>query len=191
MADHSRRSSFGQQFYSPPGTLKTVDTKELRLWANEVDNARDITLGHHSSWRRRQAPSWVRPGPMAPKESTRTIKALKRSFWHRELYERTLRIRQNEHGPFEIATLDPKSGKVTNTWQPHELLDVLVYSERVYVSLPGGMFRAKTFLHFDMASAAAASALVAEWGWEEEAEGDENGQAPVLTDAGDVFVFQH
>jgi len=189
MADDSVRTEGGTAYYSPPGTLKTVDTKELRLWANEIDNAHSITLGHHKSWRRREAPSWVRPGPMRPKENTRALKAFKRSFWRRELYERTLRIRQNEHGPFEIATLDPKSGAVTNTWRPSELLDVLVYSERVYISFPGSLLRSKTFLHFDMSSPAAASALVAEWGWEEENIADDN--APVLTDNGDVFVFQH
>ena len=54
-----------------------------------------------------------------------SLRALKRSFYRRKPYERELRVQSGEHGPFELATVNPRTQRVTNRWAVAELLDVL------------------------------------------------------------------
>ena len=178
-----------QQAYSIKA-LKPVETFELRAWAAEVAHARSVPIGYTTTWKRKPTPMWVLPGPYMGSSSTRTLKAVKRSFWHRAPYQRTLRVQCNEHGPFEFATINPTSSMVTNTWHSSDVLDVLVCGKLVFLSLSGGWMRARTYLQCDMDSTAAAAAVVSEWGWEEE-DGGVSDNPPVLTDNGEAFVFNH
>ena len=197
--------------YTPPGTLKTLDTEELQQWALEAALGRGIPMERTETltWQRRQRnghalPSWVVPGTPAPPAPstvpTRMLPATKRSFWKKQPYDRTLRVVSNEFGPLEFATLHPKTGRVTNTWYAEEVLEICTFGITIFLALPGSWWgRARSLLQIQMESADAAAAILASWGWERE--GAEDGAAvqvqgavhnpPVVTDDGDVFVFRH
>jgi hypothetical protein len=109
----------------------------------------------------------------------------KRSFWRKQPYIRDLRIRANEHGPFEFATINPTNGAVTNVWWVGDVIDLITDGSSIFIALPGGFLRSRTFLEVKMASEEAAVALASDWGWEvDSGAGVDDGPAnpPILTD---------
>ena len=157
--------------YTPPGTMQSVDATELQRWALEAAMARGVPLeaDKSTSWRRRRhaPPSWLLP-VSSENPATRSLSAQKRSYWRRKPYERTLRVRYNEFGPFEFATLNPGTGAKTNSWHLDEVLEVLTEKTSIYLVFPGSWVSAKTFLEVSTDTPEHAAALVAEWGWEPE-----------------------
>jgi len=176
---------------TPPGTLNSLNTHDLRQWAQEIKRARDMPIEHWSdakSWRKRPTlPSWVLPYNAAS-GTTRTLHVTKKSWWRGVHYQRQLRVRSDGNGPSEFATVHPRTGLVTNSWSALALSDVITVGKCVYLCLPGGLFRFKTFLEVQMASEEAAAALVTDWGWE--AEGSDN-PAVLAADSNVPFRFAH
>lgn len=191
--------------YTPPGTLQSVRSHELRGWIVEAALARGIPTTDSEayktrSWRRGEScPTWLLPGePVVRPRTAQTLPALKRSYWHKRPYLRDFRIRANEYGPFEMATIDPASGRVTNVWWPGDVIDVVTNGASVYLTLPGGLFSARTFLDLRLPSEATAAMLVMGWGWVVDA--PEVGvtplsvpsrNPPVLAKGGERFHFKH
>jgi len=194
-----------QQFYSPPPSLNAVQSEELRRWAVEAALGQGIPTDYQQrgvdpasiqsrtrSFKRRHVPSWVLPG--RPVVYVTNLRCTKRSFWRKQPYIRDLRIRANEHGPFEFATINPTNGAVTNVWWVGDVIDLITDGSSIFIALPGGFLRSRTFLEVKMASEEAAVALASDWGWEvDSGAGVDDGPAnpPILTDEGEAFKFNH
>jgi hypothetical protein len=202
-----------QQMYSTPGTLHSVSSYDLRQWAHETAAAEGIPREPDTrSWRRRMAgpPTWLqhgrngafqqhergaqRPAAAATPDTALVLRSMKRSFWARAPYMRELRIQTTAAGPIELATLHPRSKRVTNRWWTDELIDVITEGLTVYLALPGHWFKSRTYLEVKLPSSAQADALVANWGWElcdDPSAGCIDVNPPVVTHNGDSFVFNH
>lgn len=195
-----------QILVSPPGTLKSLHTAELRSWAVEVVAARGIPMqpaqgpngpASTQSWVRKQRntdpPTWVLPFSPA---MTRTFRALKKPAGLlgvlKQPYARDLVVRCDEHGPCELATLNPSTGQETNTWPISVILDVLTLGSSVFLALPGSFWKAPSHLEITMESEEAAAALATDWGYFLADDALLAGSSPpVLTTGGEAFTFRH
>ena len=189
-----------QVLLSPPGTMHSVGTGELRQWAMEVAHAREIPMDPSSqggadrtkSWRRRRQdpPTWCLP--WVPK-STKQFDALKKPTGLMSVlkrpYGRNVLIHSNERGPGILATADPADGRETNRWDVSQITDVVTDGPSVFLSLPSASFFSSwSFLEVRMADARAAMALVCDLGWECDVH---DASPPVLTQGGEAFTFRH
>ena len=193
-------SEHAQQVYSPPGTMKSLNTEDLRQWALEVAEARGIPMpntGSTRSWTRRQRdrdepPTWTLP---FSRDMTQSYTALKKPTGLMRVfkapYTRTLVVRCNERGPCELVTVDPGTGRETNKWDLIMLLDVVTQESSVFLSLPGSTWRSATLLELQTESPQAATALAYDWGWVLEDEAQSGDSPPVHTTGGETFTFRH
>ena len=186
---------------SPRGTLKSLDTADLAEWAQEIANMRSIPLDHNNirSWHR--PPTWCLPFTPHDRNAIqqKMLNAVKKpgavlgGAWRSAPYARILCVRTTDNtGPFELATLNPKNYKVTNSWSVSDIDSVIVHGASIFVSLPGARWppKRRTLLEVTMDSDEAAAAMAAAWGWEEAA-AVAVANPPVRPDTGEAFVFRH
>ena len=69
----------------------------------------------------------------------------------------------------EFRTINPLTQTATNCWWVGaDGIEVLTHGSIIYLTLPGTLLRARTYLCLSMPSEEAALALVSAWGWEEQ-----------------------
>ena len=139
--------------YTPPATAQSIHSFELMQWAREAARARGVPLSHHAprSMKRRDlftpdlaASTWA---AVERRDPVLRLPATKRSYWHPSPYPRQLCIRW-ANSTVELATIDPQTDRVTNTWPISALVDVLVDGATVYVALPGSWRASRTVRRF-------------------------------------------
>lgn len=188
----------GTILLTPPGSLHTLETVELRQWAFEICHARGISVNHHStSWQR--PPSWCLPWtpPQQSDVRERMLDAVKKPAgmlgFRGASYPRIVRVRSRarDSDVYEVATIHPQSRKVTNRWSILEMSAAHMQGSSVFISLPGGLFRRRTLLEIFCANEEAAAALLVDFGWEKASEDGLPANPPVKTATGEEFVFRH